>query len=680
MDKKTAQQEIKKLRADIKRHNDLYYNQDQPQIPDADYDALMRRLVELEEDFPDLKSVDSPTQQVGAPVPVRPQTASDGTVSAARPIEHSVKMLSLDNTYSMEELKKWDERVRKALPGETIEYVAEFKIDGVSAALRFESGKFIRAATRGDGRVGEDVSANVALIPELPQTLTLSHPPQVLDVRAEVYMTHDDFQRMNETRREKGLTEFANPRNAASGTLKLLDLAKARERRLHLFVHSFGLTDEAAVPKFQSQWDFLEFIRKTGLPVNPDSRLCCHFHEVVEFCQTSQQRQTEIPYDVDGVVVKVNDLDQQRRLGTTMKSPRWAIAYKFPAQQVTTRVVRIEVQVGRTGVLTPVAKLEPVACSGVVISSATLHNFDQVNRLGVREGDRVLIERAGDVIPKVVKVVEHGDPGADRLLPPSRCPVCRGQVIQEASGQVAYRCINPSCLKQLERRLIHFASRSAMDIEGLGEAVVNQLLENKRLKDLADIYSLTREDLLGLELFKEKKAENLLRHIEESKTRPLSRLLFALGIPSIGEKASLTLAKSFGEITAVMEADIQALAALNDFGVVMADAVVSFFRQPASTLLINKLRQYGVNMVEPVEITQGPLQGKTFVFTGELPGIPRRQAKALVMRAGGDVLSSVSKNLDYLVAGFGAGSKAAKAKELGVTIINVEQFREMVHE
>jgi len=670
MDKKTAQCEIQKLRAEIRRHNDLYYNYDQPQISDTDYDVLMRRLAALEEAFPDFRSESSPTQQVGAPVADR----------VSRQVAHQVKMLSLDNTYSIEELEKWNERIHKGLPNEAVSYVAELKIDGVSASLLFESGRFVRAATRGDGSVGEDVTGNVRLINELPGVLDLKNPPRHLDVRAEVYMSHDDFKRMNQARQESGQELFANPRNAASGTLKLLDLEQVRRRRLHCFIHSFGLIDQPQGLVFQSHWEFLEFSRRAGFPVNPDSRLCRHFREVVEFCQAFQERQRELPYDIDGVVIKVNDLDQQRRLGTTMKSPRWAIAYKFPAQQAVTRVIRVEVQVGRSGVLTPVAKLEPVACSGVVISSATLHNFDQVSRLGIHVGDQVLIERAGDVIPKVVKVVEHGDPEGARLEPPSRCPACRGKVIREASGQVAYRCINPSCFKQLERRMIHFASRSAMDIEGLGESVVAQLLEQNRIKDLADIYGLTREELLELDFFKEKKAENLLGHIQESKMRPLSRLLFALGIPGIGEKASLTLARTFGDIKAVMAADIQDLASLNDFGVVMADAVVSFFQQPASRLLIERLRHHGVNMIEPVEITQGPLQGKTFAFSGELPGIPRRQAKALVMRAGGEVVSSVSKNLDYLVAGLGTGVKASKARELGVTIINIEQFREMMHD
>ena len=672
MKKEQARQHIEQLIRDIQHHNELYYNQSRPEIADVEYDALMFQLKSFETQYPDLVMSDSPTQKVGAPLSLD-MSLHQPTVK----VKHRVKMLSLDNTYSLDELRKWDERVRKGLKGQSVEYVVELKIDGVSASLVFEQDRLMLGATRGDGTTGEDVTRNIRLISELPQQLDVKNPPQVFDVRGEVYMTHDDFQRMNRQRMKDGEQAFANPRNATSGSLKLLDAETAQKRKLHIFVHSFGYVK--ADTDFLTQWDFLAFCRKAGLPVNSHNRLCRSLDEVVDFCEEFQEKRFDLGYDCDGVVVKVNRIQQQKDLGETMKSPRWAVAYKFPAQQTTTRVIRIDVQVGRTGVLTPVAKLEPVQCAGVMISSATLHNFDQIKKLGVQIGDRVLIERAGDVIPKIVSVVEKEKGVKGHFRIPSKCPVCRGKVMKMAMDQVAYRCMNPSCPRQLERGLLHFASRGAMDIDGLGEAVVHQLLEKRRLKDLADIYTLTQKDLLDLELFKEKRAGNLLEGIEKSKEQPLSRLIFALGIPNIGEKASLILARRFKTINKLMKADRQALSDIRDFGVIMADSFRTFFDQRASQNLIEKFKRYGVNMVEPIEVISGPLEGKRFVFTGELPGIPRRQAKALVMRMGGEVLSSISQNVDYLVAGISPGSKCDKARELGITIINAETFREMVH-
>lgn len=671
MDKKQAKREIDELTADIKYHNELYYNQAQPKVSDVEYDQLIDRLKLLEQTFPELASEDSPTRKIGAPL----QRVSR---RSGRTIKHRVKMLSLDNTYSLEDLTKWHERLLKNLPGEDFSFVVELKIDGVSASLGFEYGKLVFGATRGDGLEGEDIFDNIKTIKELPQKLRLSSVPDIFEVRAEVYMTHKDFSALNNERLKKGEGGFANPRNAASGSLKLLDSGLVEKRNLHIFVHSFGYVGSGI--EFDNQWDFLAFCRSAGLPVNSNSRLCKSFNEVLFFCQKTQEHRDKIPYDVDGIVIKVNALDQQKRLGETMKSPRWAIAYKFPAQQATTTVLQIDLQVGRTGVITPVAKLEPVPCAGVVISSVTLHNFDQVKKLGVCVGDKVLIERAGDVIPKVVKVVEKAGGKRQKVLPPRKCPICHGKAVKVALDQVAYRCINPSCPKQLERSLLHFASRAAMDIDGFGESVVGQLLAKKIVKDLSDIYKISHEDLLGLDLFKEKKADNLLVSIENSKQQPLSRFLFGLGIPNIGEKAALTLARQFKSIDEVMRADHGQLADIKDFGLVMAESIKTFFQQSASKNLIEKFRLAGVNMTEPIEVTSGVYKGKKFVFTGEIPGIPRRQAKALVMRLGAEVVSSVSKNTDYLVAGSSAGSKLNKAKELGIEIINIDQFREMVHE
>lgn len=659
--------EMMQLIVAIERHNDLYYNRAQPEIADAEYDALVERLRELEQQYPDLVVANSPTRSVGAAV----------VDQAGGVVKHRIRMLSLENTYSLNDLHKWHERVKKILGEQVVEYVAELKIDGVSAALMFEKGRLVLSATRGDGMAGEDITQNVRRIQDVPLVLQATHVPEFFEVRAEVYMAHEDFYQMNEARKERGEDIFANPRNATSGSLKLLDADLAAARKLKMFVHSSGFTQ--GKKRFETHWDFLTFCHAAGLPVNAYGRLCRSFDDVLSFCQEFQEKRATLPYDVDGVVIKVNSVQQQAMLGETMKSPRWAVAYKFPAQQATTTVVRIDVQVGRTGVLTPVAKLEPVACAGVTISSATLHNFDQIKKLGVRAGDRVLIERAGDVIPKVVKVVEKGQDDGQYFRVPHKCPACQSKIVKVAMDQVAYRCINPSCPKQLERRLLHFASRSAMDIDGLGEAVINQLLDQRKLKDLADIYALKQEDFLALDLVKEKKAENLLQSIEKSKARPLSRFLFALGISGIGEKAAWTLAKAFRTIDDVMSADTDALRQLNDFGVIMADAVKTFFEQPASRDLIQKFRRYQVNMTEPIEVSSGVLDGKFFVFTGEIAGIPRRQAKALVMRLGGEVMSVVTKKTDYVVAGEGAGSKLKKAEEFGVKIINSDQFREMVH-
>ncbi|MEW5895121.1 MAG: NAD-dependent DNA ligase LigA [Candidatus Omnitrophota bacterium] len=683
MKKEQARQRIHELVEEINRHNRLYYVEDQPEISDAEYDALMKELQCLEEMFSDLVVPESPTQKIGAEVFSLRMNLKAPTIGASeeregvtKTVRHRVKMFSLDNTYSFDELSKWQERVQKALGDQPIEFVAELKIDGVSASLVFENGEFVLGATRGDGTTGEDVTANIRLIKDLPKSLKVKTTPDIFEPRGEVFMLREDFELINKARSEKGLPLFANPRNATSGSLKLLDPRLAAERHLRFFVHSFGSIQ--GFPDFPSQWEFLQFAKNAGLPVSQYNALCSSFDGVLAFCQKFQESREKIPYDVDGVVIKVNDLDQQKQLGETMKSPRWAVAYKFPAQQATTKVLRVDVQVGRTGTLTPVAKLEPVQCAGVTISSVTLHNFDQVKKLDVEPGDRVLIERAGDVIPKVVKVVEKGRTGAGIPIP-EKCPECGGKVMKMALDQVAYRCINPSCPKQLERSLLHFASRGAMDIEGFGEAVAGQLLERRKLKDLADIYTIKREDLLELELFKEKKADNLLRNIEQSRKQPLSRFIFALGIPNIGEKASATLAKKFKNIDDIMAANTADINAIIDFGIVMAESVKTFFEQPASRNLIEKFKRFGVNMIEPIEVTTGPLDGKKFVFTGELPGIPRRQAKALVLRAGGEVVESVSKNTNYVVAGLNPGAKFDQAKKLGIEIINVNQFREMVH-
>jgi len=667
MNKQSAAREIERLGQELEGHNYRYYVLSQPTIADKEYDELLKKLIALEEKFPELRRPDSPTQRVGS------------LIFAAATIRHKGKMLSLDNTYSFDQLEEWHQRVQKGLAGETVEYVVELKIDGVSAALTYAGGVFTLGATRGDGMTGEDITANLRTVRSLPLRLRPQGKfavPEILEVRGEIYMRQQDFELVNKEREVRGEELFANPRNATSGSVKLLDARITARRRLQCFVHSFGAAPGAEA--MFTHWDFLQQAKAWGLPVNPLSRLCLTFAQVLEFCSEYQSKRNTLEYPVDGIVVKVNSRAQQKRLGETLKIPRWAIAYKFPAVQATTTIKNIVVQVGRTGVLTPVAELEPVECAGVVIARATLHNFDEVNRLGVQVGDRILLERAGDVIPKIVKVVEKTAASKKVFPVPVKCPACGSAVAKDKAEQVAYRCVNPFCPKQLERSLLHFASRAAMDIEGLGEAVVSQLLEKGLVKDLSDIYRLRKEDFLQLELFKDKKAVNLLNAIAASKQQPLSRLLFGLGIANIGEKAARNLAQKFRGMDALLEAKSEDFDALPEIGHIMADSLEEFFHQADARKMIEKLKRLGVNMLEPVEVQGDRLAGKKFIFTGELPNLTRSQAQALVRKNGGEVLSAVSKNLDFVVAGISAGSKLAQAKSLGIKIINPEEFQEMI--
>lgn len=677
MDKKNAQKEIARLSQEIEEHNRRYYILDDPAVSDKEYDELLRRLINLEERFPGLKDPDSPSQRVGAKIP---SVSSAAEKTAA--VTHRVKMYSLDNTYSMDELREWHERVVKGLPGQDVEYVAELKIDGVSASLTYLRGRFALGATRGDGVAGEDVTRNLKTVRSIPLTLMKKKGeilPELLEVRGEIYMGLKDFAALNKERTKSGEPVFANPRNAAGGSLKLLDSRLTAQRNLNCFIHSPGTSH------FKTHWEFLTTIPAWGLRVNSrHSRLCATIDEVTAYCREYQEKRGALPYEIDGVVVKVNSLKQQEQLGFTLKSPRWAVAYKFPAHQATTTVRDITVQVGRTGILTPVAELEPVECAGVTISRSTLHNFDEIKRLGVRKGDRVLVERAGDVIPKIVKVVPPtGGSGGKAFHVPARCPSCAGDVVKEAEQDVAYRCVNPLCPAQIERGLVHFASRGAMDIEGLGEAVVHQLCEQGLVKDFADIYFLKPADLLELELFAAKKTENLLRAVENSKKRPLARFLFGLGIFNVGEKAALILARRFGSLEKLMKAGPDDLEGIRGIGGVIAESVEKFFKQPATRGLMEKFQKAGVNFMEPVTASSkrpGKLQGKKFIFTGELASMTRAQAGARVLELAGEVMAQVSARTDFVVAGGNPGSKYQKALKLGIRILNEQQFREMIHE
>ncbi len=664
MNQAQAKKEIRVLSEEIERHNERYYVLDDPLISDEEYDCLLKRLMDLEEAFPQLRSPVSPTQRVGAKV--------QGNLPTVR---HSLAMLSLDNTYSLDELKAWYERVVKGLNGLKPAMVAELKIDGLSCSLTYRKGQLALAATRGDGETGEDVTHNAKTIRDIPLNLK-GQVPDLLEVRGEVYMDKKDFNALNQQRKANGDGVFANPRNAAAGALKLLDARLTAQRRLRFFVHSPGLLAKTNVPL--TQWEFLEQARQFGFVINSYNRLCGNIEEVIAFCEEYRLKREAISFDVDGIVVKVNDLSQQAQLGFTLKSPRWAVAFKFPAYQASTTIKEITVQVGRTGVLTPVAELEPVPCAGVTISRATLHNFDEIKRLGVNAGDRVLLERAGDVIPKIVKVLEKHSKG--EFILPKHCPFCHGHIQKEKEEDVAYRCMNPSCPKQLERLLVHFASRGAMDIEGLGESVVGELLEKGLVKDLADIYFLKKEQLLDLDLFADKKADNLLKGITKSQTRPLSKFLYALGIANIGIKAAANLAGHFGSLDAIIKASAEELQAIDEVGPVIADSVVEYFKQSQVKKLLAKFKAAGLNLTEPKrQVSGNRLEGKKFVFTGELSGITRQEAGLLVENQGGKVVSAVSKTLDYLVAGENPGSKLSEAKQWGITILNQKEFTEMVH-
>ncbi len=659
-----VKKEVEKLREQIRSHDYLYYVLSRPEVSDKEYDYLMRRLKGLEEKYPQFKTDTSPTVRV-----------SGGILEGFKTVKHKQKMLSLDNTYSYDEVRDWDERVHKGLrPGGKIEYVVELKIDGVSANITYEKGKLSIGATRGDGETGEDVTQNIKTIRAIPLVLTGKKIPDFVEIRGEVYMERNDFDILNRERERLGEILFANPRNATGGSLKLLDAGLVAKRRLNFFAHSLG---ELRGADILTQWDFLNRLKEWGMRTNPHSKLCENLDEVINYCKAWQEKREKLTYDIDGMVVKINSFSQQKKLGFTMKSPRWAVAYKYPAKQATTEVLHINLQIGRTGVITPVAELKPVECAGVVIRHATLHNFDEIKRLNVKEGDRVLIERAGEVIPKIVKVVQSK--GRRHFIIPKVCPVCKGKVIKEKEEDVAYRCINPSCPAQLERGLIHFASRTAMDIEGMGEAVIEQLVRKGLLKDFADIYSLNKEDLLKLELFKDKKAQNLLSAIDNSKKQPLSRLIYGLGVRHVGEKAAYVLAQKFTTLDNVIKSKQEDFDAIYEVGSVMAESIVAFFAQESTKHLVKKFKEAGLNLQEKITpIKKSPLTGKTVVFTGELKDFSRSEGERLVRQFGGNASSSVSKNTNFVVAGDNPGSKYDTARKLGVKIIGEKDFMEMI--
>ncbi len=667
-----ARREAERLRREIEYHNYRYYVLNAPVISDAEYDELFRRLVRIEERFPELVTPDSPTQRVGAP-PVE----EFGTVT------HRLPMLSLDNAFNEDELRAFDERVKRMLglsPSTNIEYVCELKLDGLAVNLTYENGVFVRGATRGDGVTGEDVTANLRTIRSIPLRMLIDDPPPLIEVRGEVFMTVHDFELLNRQRIERGEQPFMNPRNAAAGSVRQLDPKVTAERRLDIFCYGIGYAEGIS---FETHWQALEFLKSAGFKVNPDNKLCCGIDEVIQHCIEWTHRRHEIPYPADGMVVKVNQIRYQELLGATAHHPRWAIAYKFPAEQKTTLLKDIVVQVGRTGALTPVAVLEPVEVDGVVITSATLHNEDQIRRLDVRIGDTVIVQRAGGVIPEIVGVVKEKRTGNEReFVMPKQCPVCGGEVYKPP-GEVIARCVNPACPAKIENWLKHWCSRDAMNIEHIGPKLIKQLVDNGLVNDPADLYALTKWQLMGLERMGAKSAENVMKEIEKSKTAPLDRLIFALGIRHVGARTARVLAEHFGSLERLAEASLEELMNIPDIGPETARSIYNYFRMESTKELLEKLKRYGVRPtgVERVAVpAQTPFAGKTVVFTGELESYTRSEAEALVQRYGGRVASSVSRTTDLVVVGRNPGSKYQRALELGIKTINEEQFLEMVNQ
>ena len=658
---------LDELREQINRHNHLYYAENRPEVSDAEYDRLWRKLVALEQANPELVTPDSPTQRPGGR---RAETFA--------PVEHLVAMLSLDNAMTVEELQEFEARIRRAVPGLTPAYVCEPKIDGLGVALLYERGRFVRGATRGDGRIGEDISQNLRTIKSIPATL--SGPLKgagKLEVRGEVYMPREAFARLNAGLEEAGQPVFANPRNAAAGAVRQKDPTVTASRPLEIFLYHVSVLEP---PGFHSQWDRLEALRQAGFPVNPRSQRAGTLDEVVAYCRTLEAERDALGYDADGVVVKVDDLEQQRRLGATAHHPRWAIAYKFTARQATTRVLGITINVGKSGALTPTAQLEPVELAGVTVSNVSLHNEDEVRRKDVRIGDTVLIERAGDVIPYLVQVVtdRRPDPEPEPFRMPTHCPACGG-LAARVEGEAVWRCTNTACPAQLKERLFHWGSRRAMDIEGLGEVIIGQLVDRGLVRDFADLYALDVDILADLERMAKKSAQNLHRAIEASKARGLTRLLNALGIRMVGERAAQLLAARFGtmeRLLAASEADINEIYGI---GPQIAQAVTTFLAEPRNRATIERLAAAGVVMAEEGH-TEGPrpLEGKTLVLTGGLATLSRDQAKDLVLRLGGRITGSVSKKTDYVIVGEDAGSKADDAKRLGVATLDEAAFLKLV--
>lgn len=651
-------EELEQLKKQIEYHNNRYYNLDSPEISDYDYDMLYARLKTLEKELGVQTS--SPTQKIGG-------VAS----SSFAPVEHLTPMLSLDNSYNAEDILAWHERCAKALGRSDFEMIVESKIDGVSCSLKYQDGILIQGATRGDGKIGEDITENLKNIKAIPHELK-GKPQGILEIRGEVFLDKKDFASLNESQLDKDLPPFANARNAAAGSIRQKDPLITKNRPLKFFAHSYG----SGIKNIFSFSEFIEQCKTFGFQVSPVRHTFNNINQVIKFYDDFKEELKKLPFDADGLVVKINDFKYQAELGQTAKSPRWAVAFKYPAEQVKTKVKDIIFSVGRTGIITPVASLEPVACAGVIISSATLHNFDEIKRLGVQVGSEVIIERAGEVIPKVVKVVSNANTQKD--IVPSVCPVCQSPVYRDEEA-VAYRCPNPACPAQIKGSLEHFVSRDAMDIEGFGTSVINQLVDCKRITSYSDIYSLTIFDLMQLEFFGDKKTENLLNAIEKSKKTPLDKFIFALGIRHVGSKTAEILARHFQNIENLQNATLEDLQKIGDVGPVVATSIFNFFKTPKVLKDLENLKRAGLVLTAPAAKKSAILEGKTFVFTGELETLTRAEAQNLAKQNGAKVSDSVSGKTYAVVAGKDAGSKLVKAQKLGIKIMTEQEFLSLIN-
>lgn len=665
-----VESKIESLRDEIRHHEYRYYVLDDPEISDAEFDRLMNDLKKLEAEHPQLITPDSPTQRVGG----KPR---EGFVKVA----HSIPMLSLDNAYNEEELRNWERRVHELSGRKDIEYVCELKLDGMSLALRYEAGKLVRGITRGDGSTGEDVTANVRTVRSIPLSIPVEKlkragiPPD-FEVRGEMLMPIASFTKMNEEREKHGLSLFANPRNATAGTVRQLEPSITAQRRLDYFAYML-IADGRNV--FDQHWETLNGLDTAGFKVNARRALADSFEEIRNFIGKWEEKRESLPYEIDGVVIKVNSVALQRSLGFTGKAPRWAVAYKYAARGGITQIENIHVQVGRTGKLTPVAELKPVPIGGTTVSRATLHNMDEIERLGVKIGDWVEVERGGDVIPKVTRVIDDKDHprGHKSFRMPEKCPVCGGHVVR-VEGEADHRCVNQKCPAKLRETILHFASRGVMNIDGMGDALVNQLTDRGMVKDIADIYKLTKDKLLSLERMGDKSAENILREIGNSKKLPLERVIYGLGIRFVGERTAQFLSEHFGSIDGIEKASEEELQQVEEVGPRIAKSIVEFFAEPKNRELVEELRAAGLTLRGKKKERGTKLAGKTFVLTGTLPNLTRDEAKKMIEDAGGKVAGSVSKKTDYVVAGTDAGSKLDKAKELGVQVVDEKAMEELV--
>jgi len=660
-----AERRLKELRDLINYHNYRYYVLDSPEITDAEFDRLFQELLAIEERFPELVTPDSPSQKVGAP-----------PLKEFPEVIHKVPMLSLSNAFDEEDLKEFDRRVKRESGLEHIEYETELKMDGLAISIRYENGILVRGATRGDGVRGEDVTPNVKTVRGVPLKLLIDNPPPVIEVRGEVIMYKKDFATLNREKIEKGEPPFANPRNASAGSLRQLDSRITAQRKLHMIGYGVG---EVVGVEFRTQYELLQYLNKIGFRISPEVKVHKDIESVINEVKRLTAMRESFPFGADGVVVKVNDLDLQKKLGTTAHEPRWAIAFKFPAEEAETVVRDIIFSVGRTGAITPVALFDPVEIDGTVVSRASLHNEDIAKALDVRIGDHVIVHKAGSVIPEVVRVVKEKRKGDEvPFKMPDRCPVCGGPVVRE-EGFAVTRCVNVRCPAQVKERIIHFVSRDAMDIESIGEKLVEQMVDKKLVTDYGDLYYLTKEKLLTLERMGEILSQKIIKNIEESKSRPLSKLINAIGIPNVGERTGVLLADHFKTLENLINANEDDILKIEGIGPVTAKSIVEFFASDENRKVIDKLVKAGVNTKEVVEEhKEAPLKGLTFVFTGTLKSFTRSEASEIVERLGGMVSDTVSKKVDYLVVGEDPGSKLEKAKKLGIKIINEDEFKKLI--